>query len=168
MAIYIGDTNFDETAHAGHEAVLKLLIDRGVELSTADRNGATALHQLCRKIGTIYERMVHTIVRAGADVSAATLDGHTPLYLSAAAGSGRTVEILVNAGASAPIASPDGSPASNLQDPSKVAVEKGHKDVVQILLEAGGDLDLPALADYTEGLLHFACTRGRRNSSITP
>ncbi|KAK2740694.1 hypothetical protein FQN55_008748 [Onygenales sp. PD_40] len=160
MAINIMNLNFTERAHAGHEAVLKLLIDRGVELSTADCNGATALHRLCSKTGTIYERMVHTMVSAGANVSIATLDGHTPLYLAAAAGSLRTVEILVNAGASAQIASPDGSPVSNLQTPLKVAVEKEHEDVVQILLEAGGDLALPELADYTGGLLQSACING--------
>ncbi|KAK2814165.1 hypothetical protein FQN50_000569 [Emmonsiellopsis sp. PD_5] len=158
MAVDIRYINFDETAHAGHEAVLKLLIDRGVDLSAADHNGATALHRLCSKTGSIYESMVHTMVRAGADVSPATRDGHTPLYFAAATGSRRMVETLVNAGASTQIASPDGSSVNNLQTPLKVAVEKGHEDVVQFLLETGDDLTLRELADYTGGLLHSACS----------
>ncbi|KAK2756927.1 hypothetical protein FQN54_004895 [Arachnomyces sp. PD_36] len=164
MAVDIGALLFDEAAHSGHEAVLKLLVDRGVELSAADRNGATALHRLCSKTGTIYESMVQTLVSAGADVSAATADGITPLYLAAAEGSQTMVETLVNAGARPLIPSHDNF--IDLKTPLEIGVEKGHEEVVRILLETLGDLPLSTLHNYKQKLLRSACSKGHEGIAL--
>ena len=78
--------------------------------------------------------MTRMLLRAGADVNAATREGITPLALAAVNGSLEATEILLEAGANAKAVLPEGETVL------MTAARTGRPEVVKALLAHGADL----------------------------
>jgi ankyrin repeat protein len=107
-----------------HEDAARLLLDNG-----ADPNIGTPLMVAAIKRDT---DLVRALVEAGADVDArAPRDGYTALMYSARLGDVETVNLLLASGADLNAKNKHGESAL------RVATDKGHADVVQLLNQAG-------------------------------
>ena len=114
------------------ESVRALLKKQPAELKLTERDGTTALHWAVRADNL---EIVRVLLRAGADVNAATREGVTPLALAAINGSVSATEVLLEAGANANAAMPEGETIL------MTAARTGRPDVIKILLKNGADLN---------------------------
>ena len=135
----------------GNPAVCQVLIAAGANIEIKNGNGRSPLHAASRfgKLGT-----VKMLVRAGAGVRVADNDGDTCLTLAAYFGHTETVRYLVGL--------PDvevNHEESESFTALHFAVQEGHRDVVEVLIDAGADID----ARTSEGCtpLHYACGGGK-------
>jgi ankyrin repeat protein len=88
-------------AHLGHDLVVKMLIDAGAPLDHVNNLGWTALIESI-VLGNGGKRHIETLralVHAGANISLADRNGHTPLALARAKHYAAMVQILEKAGA---------------------------------------------------------------------
>ena len=122
-----------EAAVGGHKAVVELLLDKGANLETKDKAGATAL---LRAVKSGHQEVADLLVKRGADVQTKDSSERTPLFVAAEAGQDGLVQLLLDGGADPNISTPLGKTAL-LQ-----AVEKQHETVVKILLEADTNMSL--------------------------
>ena len=111
----------------GHEAVLKLLVDRGAQLSAQCPNGLTALHYAAVQGEYSTARL---LIDRGADLSITDNSGFTPLYLAAIGGHVEVFELL-QAGPNIP-PPPHAVQHVSLEQP----ILKGNMDMVKLLLDA--------------------------------
>eukprot|EP00947_MAST-08B_sp_MAST-8B-sp1_P005389 g5389.t1 len=149
-----GETALHRAAEDGQAAVVKLLLDAGVDKDKADNNlGWTPLHHAS---GRGHPPVVQILLDAGADMDKEDDWGSTPLHWAAEHGHAAVVQILLDAGADKDKV--NDHPSNAWGTPLHVAVERGHDAVAQILLDAGADKDK---AD-AEGLtpLHLAAAKG--------
>ena len=132
-------------------AVCRVLIDAGADLHTKDENGCTPLHH-ASALGEL--DAVKMLVEAGAPGVRATDDqGHTCLTIAACCRRTETVRYLV------------GLPEVELnhrdlhsETALHLAVEKEATDMVQVLLDAGADIDTQNNDGWSP--LHSACESG--------
>jgi ankyrin repeat protein len=101
------------------------------ELTRAEADGTTALHWAVRADDA---ELVQMLLTAGADVSAATREGITPLALAAINGIVGMTETLLKAGARPNTALPEGETVL------MTAARTGQPEVIKLLLKAGADL----------------------------
>jgi hypothetical protein len=133
----------------GHEAVVRLLLDKGADIETRDGNGWTALHWAA-KWG--HEAMVRLLLDKGTDIEARDGSGWTALYGAAIQGHEAVMRLLLEKGAD--IETRDGSGWTALY----VAAILGHEAVVRLLLEKGADIEARDGNGWTA--LHWAAIRG--------
>jgi ankyrin repeat protein len=105
----------------------RALIEQGVDVNTAQGDGATALHWAAHWDDLA---IVDLLVRRGANVNAEEDAGVTPLVLACLNGSARMVERLLQAGA---------RPNAGTERAVMVAAKTGSADVMRLLLAHGGD-----------------------------
>ena len=117
-----GSTPLHRAADRGHEATVRLLIDRGAAVSAADEDGWTPL---LRAADGGHEATVRLLIDRGAAVSAANEDGWTPLHRAAYGGHEATVRLLIDRGAAVSAADEDGS------TPLQLAAKYRHEKVAQ-------------------------------------
>ena len=127
-------------ARKGHSDVVQMLIAAGADMEAKDRDrGRSPLHWASSegKLST-----VKLLVEAGASMRATVMDGDMCLILAARHGHAETVRYLV------------GLPEVDVQHRNEddftaldSAVMRGHPDVVQVLIDAGADIntDFPPL-----------------------
>ena len=132
------DNNNDTALHyaaqqESHAEAVRVLIDAGADMDTKDDGGHSPLHFASRS-GAL--EVVKMLVEAGAGVCLTDDDGLTCLILAASNGHTETVRYLV------------GLPEvdvnhrnSNNETALHCATNKGHRDVVQVLIDAGADVD---------------------------
>lgn len=140
-----GNTPVMEATYGGHLDTVKLLLNRGADLSAKKRDGATALSLTSNKDILALFKNVSALVSASAagDVNTvkALLDSGTPANgldqagesaLHAACWSGKTevVKLLLNRGADPEIKKADGA------SPLSLAMGQKHDDLVALLNEA--------------------------------
>ena len=136
-----GQTPLSWAARRGHEAVVKLLVEKGVDLDSKDRHGRTPLSYA---VGNGHEVVVELLVEKGVDLD--TKDRHGRTLLSWAAENGREVVVkqLIEKGVDL-----DSKSDTFGQTPLSWAAEKGHEAVVKLLVEKGVDLDWKDRYDRT-------------------
>ncbi|KAH8724299.1 hypothetical protein GQ44DRAFT_750330 [Phaeosphaeriaceae sp. PMI808] len=118
---------------AGHEAVVKLLLEKGADLELKDKKyGQTPLSWAVEKG---HEAVVKLLLEKGADLESKDKDDWTPLSRAAKGGHEAVVKLLLEKGADLESKDKDG------QTPLGWAAEKGH--------EAGADLELKDTGDRT-------------------
>ena len=121
-----------EAVRSGDTAVVRALVEQGVDVTTPEGDGATALHWAA------YADDVETadlLIRAGAGVDATNDLGVTPLWVAGTNGSAEMVARLLEAGANPNIAPATGG------TPLMRAVRTGNADAVEALLTAGADVN---------------------------
>jgi ankyrin repeat protein len=128
--------------NAGPE-VIQLLLDRGAELHSQDRNGETPLHLVAQRRGLKKEDAAHLaglLIRAGADVHARDAQGETPLHEAAGWNNPAVAEILPENGAQANVRDDSNrTPLGAGCKPAVAAVIQQHggsEDTEKDLLEA--------------------------------
>jgi ankyrin repeat protein len=109
--------------------VAKLLIENGADLQVEDVKGNTALHVACGK-GSV--ELVQLLIDAKMDVNAQNNAGGTPLMWVK---KGLVARLVIERGADLANKDDDGDTALHL------ACAKGAVEVVQILVDAKGDLN---------------------------
>lgn len=73
-----GRTALHLAAYGEHPSAVKVLVDNNADLSMADENGSTALHEAVGRV-----EVVRVLPENGAEVDVMNNEGQTPLYLSA-------------------------------------------------------------------------------------
>jgi len=139
-------------AMKGDVEKVELLLADGADVNGAQGDGSTALHWAAYREDA---ELVRRLLEAGADVTKRTRVGEmTPLFMAAQSGSGPAVELLLEAGADAGLASTNGT------TPLMVAAASGSVAAVGPLLDHGVD---PNAVDVNHGqtALMFAAASGR-------
>ena len=116
----------------GDTTAVRALVEQGVDVTTPEGDGATALHWAA------YADDVETadlLIRAGAGVDATNDLGVTSLWVACTNGSAEMVARLLEAGADPNIAPATGG------TPLMRAVRTGNADAVESLLAAGADVN---------------------------
>ena len=83
-------------ARNGHEAVVKLLLEKGAELETKNTDGRTPLSYAARNG---HEAVVELLLEKGAELETKDKDGETPLSYAARNGHEAVVKLLLEKGA---------------------------------------------------------------------
>ena len=119
----------------GHEAVVKLLLEKGAQLESKDNKyGQTPLSWAAE---TGHEAVVKLLLEKGAQLeSKDNVIGRTPLLWAAEKGHEAVVKLLLEKGAQ--LESKDNVIG---RTPLLWAAEKGHEAVVKLLLEKGAQLE---------------------------
>jgi len=166
--------------HFGDLEISRLLIDKGADITAADKSEQTPLHEalLCRHEGVAQlligkvadvtatdkygrtplhlalmwgnEGVMRLLIEKGADVTAADKHGRTHLHEASRRGNEGMVRLLIDKGAGVAAASKGGR--TSLHDASK----RGSEDVVRLLIDKGADVtaaDKRGLTPLHEALL---------------
>jgi ankyrin repeat protein len=110
----------------GHLDVVKLLFAHGADVNTASDSGSTALQIACGQGHVVVANMLLT--ERGADVDTANIGGGTALYQACGFGRVDTVKLLLEHGADSTKAAHNGT------TPLEVARQRGHEDILKLLL----------------------------------
>ncbi|NXH11485.1 TANC1 protein, partial [Bucco capensis] len=127
-----GETALTAAAGRGKLEVCELLLERGADVTRANRRGIPPL--LCA-VRQGYWQIARLLVEHGSDVNLSDKQGRTPLMMASSEGHLSTVEFLLSEGAA--IASLDKEGLTALS----WACLKGHREVVQYLVEKGAATD---------------------------
>jgi uncharacterized protein len=128
-----GSTPLLWAANNGSVEIARLLIANKAAVDAANDFGITALLQASR-VGD--SAMVDLLLRSGANPNKAHPEGETPLLAASRSGSVPTVRLLLTRGV-------DVNAAEKFQNTTAVmwAAAEGHIDVVDVLIEAGADIN---------------------------
>ena len=121
-----------DAARSGDATGVAALLEQGVDASTPQADGATALHWAVDRDDAA---MADALIRAGAALDAANDFGVTPLWLACQNGSPAMVDTLLSAGADANAALPSGETV--LMN----AARTGSAEAVSLLVAHGANLD---------------------------
>ncbi|KAK3348897.1 hypothetical protein B0T25DRAFT_503760 [Lasiosphaeria hispida] len=119
-------------AYFGHEAVVKLSLDKGVDFEAKDVDNRTPLIWAA---SSGYEAIVKRLLDEGADFEAKDVDDRTPLDWAAEHGHEAAVKLLLEKGADFEAKNVDN------RTPLIWAAMHGHEAVVKLLLEKGADFE---------------------------
>ncbi|KAH6981804.1 hypothetical protein BKA56DRAFT_549653 [Ilyonectria sp. MPI-CAGE-AT-0026] len=158
-----GRTPLIWAAKGGHEAVVRLLLDRGADIEAADEDeGQTPLLWAAEEG---YEAVVRLLLDRGADIEAAAEgEGQTPLLWAAEEGHEAVMQLLLDRDADIEAADKRG------RTPLIWAAKGGHEAVVRLLLDRGADIEaadkmgrtplLWATANGREAVMRLLLDRG--------
>ena len=140
--------------YAAHTDVVEVLIDAGADIETKNFEGRSPLQWACL---TGMLEVAKVLVRAGAGVRATDDEGDTCLIVAAVLGHTETVRYFVGlpeVDVNHQTATADAANHTALH----LAVFHGHTDVVQVLIDAGADINTNNNAGCSP--LHTACESG--------
>jgi hypothetical protein len=119
-------------AYFGHEAVVKLLLEKGADFEA--KNSIFSATPLCLAAENGHEAVVKLLLKKGADFEAQNSTfSETPLCLAAENGHEAVVKLLLDKGADFEPKDQDGP------IPLSYAVSSGHTAIVKLLLDKGAD-----------------------------
>jgi ankyrin repeat protein len=140
-------------AEKGHAAVVKLLLEKGAELETKDKDYGQTPLSWAVKSG--HEAVVKLLLEKGAELETKDKDyGRTPLLWAVKSGHETVVKLLLEKGAELETKDEDYG-----QTPLLWAVKSGHETVVKLLLEKGAELETKD-EDYGQTPLLWAAENG--------
>ncbi|MBN1489913.1 MAG: ankyrin repeat domain-containing protein [Phycisphaerae bacterium] len=122
-----------------HEAVARLLIERGADVQVWGYESDTPLHYAAWRGHTC---AVAELLARDADPDAADMDGVTPLHLATGAGNAETAMLLAGRSARINAVSNDGRSALYR------AVEQGHREIISALRMLGADVNARGCIEY--------------------
>ena len=147
-----GGTPLHQAVAGGHKDMITLLLKEGCPVTTRDSNGASVLHYAAH-FGR--EELIAYLIDCGLDANIEDDDGATPLHWAAYHGQFESVCALLRLGgrrAMTMIARDAGTPLH-------VAVRRGNKDIVLLLLSEGCPMNMTIDGDLTA--LHIAAAIGQ-------
>ena len=131
-------------------AVRELLRKPGIDVTTAEADGTTALHWA---VHSDQAALVDLLIESGASVQVANRYGMTPLELACVNGNARVIERLLRAGADAKRTFPTG------ETPLMTAARSDQADAVRVLLANGTDVNVREQESGQTALM-WAAARG--------
>ena len=126
------NTGHEWAVQEGHEAVVKVLLERGAALETRDYWGRTPLLHAAR-YG--HEAVIKVLLERGVELKTKDNDSRTPLSHAAGNGHEAVVKVLLERGAELKTRDNDS------RTPLLWAARYGHEAVVKVLLERGAALE---------------------------
>eukprot|EP00071_Canis_lupus_P034941 XP_022268498.1 ankyrin repeat and death domain-containing protein 1A isoform X12 [Canis lupus familiaris] len=126
-----GNTALHLAASRGHLAVLQRLVDIRLDLEEQNTKGLTALHAAAEGV---HADCVQLLLEAGSSVNALTQKKQSCLHYAALGGSEDVARALIHAGGQTNVADHGASPMH-------LAVKHNFPALVQLLIDAGSDLD---------------------------
>ena len=137
-------------AEGGHEAVVRLLLEKGANVNAKEDNGETALHEAA---WGGHEAVVQLLLEKGANVNAKENNREkTALHPAAMRGHEVVVQLLLEKGADVNAKKDDGETALH------EAAWGGYEAIVRLLLEKWADINIKDKSGYTA--LHWAAWGG--------
>ena len=131
VAASAADSEVADAAMKGNGDAVRALLLRKADVNAPQIDGATALHWAVR--GDDVE-LTDLLLRAGANASAATREGVTPMQIAAMNGNAAILVRLIKAGAD------PNAPLSQYHDTAlMMAARTGKTDALRSLLESGAD-----------------------------
>eukprot|EP00501_MAST-03F_sp_TOSAG23-6_P002047 GSMAST32.ASY1.ANO1.2136.1 assembled CDS len=125
----------------GHTATVIALLERGANIEAKDNNGVTSLMTACFRGQT---ETVKALLKRGANINANSNTGWTALMAASDKGNTAIVNALLERrGADVHI------PDNNVLIPLTFASQKGHTEVVELLLANGADVNLAQMDGIT-------------------
>ena len=156
-------TALHRAAENGHEAVVRLLLEKGADVKAKNKDGRTTLHEtvirghdkvvrlllekgadieakdfnvaLHQAITRGHDKVVRLLLEKGADVNTKDKDGRTALHQAVIEGNGEVVRLLLEKGADVEAKDKDGRTTLHK------AIAIGQEEVVRLLLEKGADIE---------------------------
>jgi ankyrin repeat protein len=132
-------------AHFNDLDTVDLLLRAGAHVNAADDHGVTALAQACENANA---DMVQRLLAAGANPNAAQTSGLTPLMIATHTGRAGVVKALLAKGAQVNAATTDTRNTALMW-----SVADGHRDLVRLLIETGGDVRAASRRGFTPLML---------------
>lgn len=137
--VFPGEAIFDPILDRNSPLVVALL-NRGIDLTTKNEDGNTALHVAAGLLGNA--EITERLLQAGSDIDARGLDGATALHHAARIADLETVQLLLDRMADATIVDQDGEVASDWAPASAQQVitrmiQDGGRDDILPLVHAG-------------------------------
>ncbi len=120
------------SSYFGHEALVRLQLEKGAAVESKDDDGRTPLSWAARNG---HEIVVTLLLEKAANVGSRGNDGRTPLSWAALKGHEAVVKLLLEKGGDVESKGNDG------RTPLSWAALNGHEAVVQLLLEKGADVE---------------------------
>lgn len=128
-----GETPLHRAVGQGNIRLVKLLIERGADISAAGKDGNSPLFYAFRRQGDYHLDAAQFLLAAGADVNARNTRGWRPIHVASGNTDPGGVKFLLEHGADPRIAADDGT------TPLHQASGMGHTEVIKLLLAAGAD-----------------------------
>ena len=144
-----GRTPLMLAAAKGYSRVVKVLLNKGADVSIVDDDGYTAL-LVSAKCGHL--AVTKLLLKAGADLEATTSNGFTLLHMAVGNGHLEVLRELLKTDADLE------ATTSNGFTPLHLAAQKGHLGVVAALVKAGADIEVTNSKGFTP--LHLAVGNG--------
>ena len=143
-------TPLHQAVARGHKDIVSLLLNEGCPINVV----GSALH-CAVQYGQIH--MIEMLVEHGCDVNIGTDEGWTSLHNAAAMGKLESVRTLLRLGGRESMT----KVAGNAGTPLHQAVEKGHKDIVSLLLNEGCPINV--VDSRGRSVLHIAAQHGQNH-----
>ncbi|XP_071085923.1 serine/threonine-protein phosphatase 6 regulatory ankyrin repeat subunit B-like [Haliotis cracherodii] len=168
----------------GNRSLFQLLVREGADLLHLDDDGNNVLHVAC--LGGDLEMVRHVLKLDIVDINSKGMYGRTPIMLAARKGYKTIFDLLVSSGCDLTLVSNDGdnilhhaclggyldivkyilhenivsinSKGKYGRTPVMKAAWGGHKRVLNLLVDKGGDVSL--FDNENDNILHVACIRG--------
>ena len=134
------------------QGTVKLLLQRGVDIDSANSCGQTTLHWVA---GGNHDTLTRLLLDRGANVNASDNDGKTALHEAAGAGNHAVARLLLDHGADIEARDKNGATALHY------GASGGHDVLVRLLFEYGADVDACEITTR-DTALHLASTFGHR------
>ncbi|XP_067661828.1 ankyrin repeat domain-containing protein 50-like [Haliotis asinina] len=181
---WIKRTPMMAAAERGHTEVVKLLVSRGADVSLVDTVGENVLHWAC--VGGHVQTVMYILSQSNVDINSSGWKKRTPMMAAAERGHTEVVKLLVSRGADVSLVDTVGENVlhwacvgghvqtvmyilsqSNVdinsrgwkkRTPMMAAAERGHTEVVKLLVSRGADVSL--VDTVGNNILHYACQGG--------
>ncbi|CVL07664.1 related to Ca2+/calmodulin-dependent protein kinase Ibeta2 [Fusarium mangiferae] len=121
--------------------MVRLLVDRGIDVNAPDENGRTPLH-LSATIGNV--EMARVLCEGGAVIETTNESGHTPLQVAAMKGHTDVAELLLEKGADIEASDNYGG-----FTPLGFAASMNHSAVTRLLLDKGANVEATNQVGHT-------------------
>jgi cytohesin len=149
---------------SGELAVVRVLLEHGVDVNAKDKGNSTPLHNALKE-GHV--DIAQLLLQRGADPEVRDEDMNTPLHLASYSGELAVVRVLLEHGVDVNTKDKDNS------TPLHDALQQGHVEIAQLLLEHGTDVNAqdsnnrtPLYLASEEGYLGIVRLLLQRNSDI--
>ena len=147
-----GGTPLHQAVALGHKDIVSLLLNEGCPINVVDSEGASVLHRAAQ-CGQIH--MIEMLAKRGLNVNIGDDKGQNPLHYAADRGQLESVLTLLRLGGRESMTKGAGTCGTPLHR----AVEKGHRDIVSLLLNEGCPINV--VDGGGSSVLHIAAESGQ-------